>query len=67
MYQGETDRTGQGKKMGVSKYAGVFTYVCILGFFGRGIFFRKAKGTYLNQNPIQPYLLGGVGVKFDPL
>ena len=66
MYQGETDRTGQGERMGVSKYAGVFTYVCMLGFFGRGIIFRKE--TYLfNQNPIQPYLLGGVRVKFDPL
>ena len=45
MYQGETDRTGQGKKMGVSKYAGVFTYVCMFGFLEEGdSFFVSGKG-----------------------
>ena len=51
MYQGETDRTGQGKKMGVSKYAGVSTYVCMLGFLGRGILFFQERDV-VNQNPI---------------
>ena len=63
MYQGGTDRTGQGKKMGVSKYAGVSTYVCMLGFVGEGDSFFQERDV-LNQNPIP---IGWGGVKFGPL